>query len=133
MPTEEINELFNILLIVGYESDRYLDIADEKALEILKRNGYFDLFLKYYLDESHIKRDYKAICYTTNFYMSHLQYLELDIEFVSKMIDLFSELPYPYTLRDRIKNELWEKDDFKNNFEAIAEHNGIVIPDTFLK
>ena len=133
VPTEEINELFNILLIVGYESDRYLDIADEKALEILKRNGYFDLFLKYYLDESHIKRDYKAICYTTNFYMSHLQYLELDIEFVSKMIDLFSELPYPYTLRDRIKNELWEKDDFKNNFEAIAEHNGIVIPDTFLK
>lgn len=65
--------------------------------------------------------------------MSHLQYLELDIEFVSKMIDLFSELPYPYTLRDRIKDEFWKIDDFKNNFEAIAEYNGIIIPNTFLK
>lgn len=133
VPMEEINELLNILLVVGYESDRYLGSIDETALRILKRNGYFDLFLKNYIDEPHIKRDCKTICYKTNFYMSHLQYLELDIEFVRKMIDLFSELPYPYTLRDRIRDELWVNDEFKNNFKTIAEHNGIEIPDTFLK
>lgn len=132
VPTREIPELFNILLVVGYESDRYLDNLDEKALEILGRNGYFELFFKSYVDESHIKRNYKALCYKTNFYMSHLQYLDVDIEFVRKMIDLFSELPYPYTLRDRVRDELWTNDTFKNNFEAIAKENEIAIPDNFL-
>lgn len=132
VPTREIPELFNILLVVGYESDRYLDNLYEKALEILGRNGYFELFFKSYVDESHIKRNYKALCYKTNFYMSHLQYLDVDIEFVRKMIDLFSELPYPYTLRDRVRDELWTNDTFKNNFEAIAKENEIAIPDNFL-
>lgn len=133
VPTEEIDELFEKLLVGGYESNRNLDNVDKKALGILERNGYFDLFFKYYVDESHIKRSCQDVCYKTNFYMSHLQYLKLDIELIKKIIDLFSELPYPYTLRDRVRDELWADDGFKNNFITIAKENGIAIPENFLQ
>lgn len=133
IPQDEVSELFILLLEEGYSRDKTLYNVDKGELEVFKRNGYFDLFLSLYFDETHIKRRLSEICHKTNFYMSHLVYLELNLEFVRKMIDLFSGLPYPYTLRDRIKDELWGKDDFKNNFETIARHNGIVIPDTFLE
>lgn len=41
------------------------------------------------------------ICNSTNFYISHLNQMELTPTLVERIIDVFST-QYPYTLRDRI-------------------------------
>lgn len=133
LPADEIEELFYLLLDEGYKSNRALLYIGEKELEVLRRYGYFEIFLKSYFDESYIKRRYEDICYKTNFYMAHLFHLEKDVAFVRKIVKLFSELPFPYTLRDRIRDELWTAEPFKSHFEKIVKENEIIIPADFLQ
>ena len=60
-------------------------------------------------------------------------HLEKDVAFVRKIVKLFSELPFPYTLRDRIRDELWTAEPFKSHFEKIVKENEIIIPADFLQ
>lgn len=132
IPKNELNELFGVVLENGYEHDGYPRELTDKEIETLNKSGYFECFFKSYFTERHIKHNYSPINFKTNFYIEHLFRTNITPTMVSMMVELLSELPYPYTLQKRIKEELWSKEEFKKTFEMVAHDNGISIPESFL-
>lgn len=132
IPENELDELFGVVLENGYEHDGYPRELTDKEIETLNKSGYFECFFKSYFTERHIKHNYSPINFKTNFYIEHLFRTNITPTMVSMMVELLSELPYPYTLQKRIKEELWSKEEFKKTFEMVAHDNGISIPESFL-
>lgn len=132
VPTDELNELFSVVLEYGYNHDGYLRELTDSEVQTLNKSGYFDCFFNTYFTERYIKHYYDSINYKTNFYMDHLARINITPTMVSVMVELLEHLPYPYTLHKRIKEELWSQEDFKRAFEKVANDNGISIPARFL-
>lgn len=133
IPKDQQEELFAVLLGISYPKKVYLQGLSNAELQILRNAGYFDHFYHRYFNKYYIKNKYSEVCYKTDFYIEHIRLIDLNKDLVERMIDLFSCTPFPYTLRDRIRDELWSDPKFKTEFERIAIENNIAIPTNFLQ
>lgn len=100
--------------------------------DVLLRHGYFDYFLNNFLTKDHMRVNYNEKCYKTDFYISHLRMMPVNRELAQHIIDIFLDLPYPYTLRDRFVNEFMNDAGFSKEFTRVCGENAMEIPDSII-
>ncbi|MCH5242702.1 MAG: hypothetical protein J1F67_09830 [Muribaculaceae bacterium] len=106
---------------------QYEDIPKE-ILDILNDKGYFDLFLDIFFNRSHTAYHYDSICYRTDFYIDMVNIMRWNEKYVSNLIDVFRNLPYPYTLCDRMKKMYTENERYKKTIDDICKEKNWVLP-----
>lgn len=128
IPKDDIEEANNHILRCLYKSFSYSNLSTKEISE-LRSNHYFTCFLDAYLSREYTSREYKEICYETDFYMFHLNMMEIDESLTSHIVEVFAKLPYPYTLEDRIKAEFLDGDLPKRvEFEAQCDKLDLQVP-----
>lgn len=135
IPVEEVEEVFNSILSNGHRHGRYLEVKDPRKIRLFENQGYFDLFIDKYLNAVQINKmpGLKTNNYNTDFYISHLSIMKPTPHLVSAMLEVFSPgKNVPFTLKDRIKNEIWTDENFKKQFIDIAHDTKEDFPENFL-
>lgn len=132
----EKEDLFISIQADMYKSNRWVSFDDSIIRNALISNGYFDEFVSKYLSGDMINNIYhmSAICYRTDFYISHMYAMPLNEAVVNQLIDVLgSEKSCPYTLSDRFKNELIKDDDFYTRLIDVANKHNISLPDSWMR
>ena len=128
IPQKEIEEAHSSVLQYLYTSNRLFDLQKDE-IRILQETGYFDCFLNNYLTRDFTSKEYKTICYKTDFYIYHLQYIDYSENLVRNLVDIFENLPYPYILEDRIKQNFLDGGLSKRTeFEAMCKKLNLEMP-----
>ena len=128
IPQKEIEEAHSSVLQYLYTSKRLFDLQKDE-IRILQETGYFDCFLNNYLTRDFTSKEYKTICYKTDFYIYHLQYIDYSENLVRNLVDIFENLPYPYILEDRIKQNFLDGGLSKRTeFEAMCKKLNLEMP-----
>ena len=130
IPPQDQNDAYSRLLSYMYQYNESVVDIDDARLRILKNNGYFRCFAENYYFVTYTSRCDKVreICYKTDFYMSHLNLMDIDDDFVSRSIDIFGAVACPYTLRDRFSEEFLTVADKRARFEEVRQRLGINMP-----
>lgn len=105
----------------------YNDLSDT-IIETLTRFGYFKLFYDCYFNPDNTSRNYQAICYKTDFYIGMISLIHWDLEYVQKLIAVFSEQYIPFTLRDRLKDMYHNNGNYRATIDQICNENGLTLP-----
>ena len=114
-----------------YKANRYILFDDSAVKTILQQKGYFNLFCDEYLTTKMLTNPSKfsEVCHSTDFYISHLYALPLDATIVKTICELFDDgNSNPYTLSERLRDEVLQDADFGPRFKALAAEAGIDIP-----
>lgn len=130
IPTNQIEEASNKMLENFYTQDTYISDLTPEENQILIRIGYFDKFIEKYLDPSFTSKvsNMSMICNSTNFYISHLNQMELTHSLVKRIIDVFS-IQCPYTLRDRIIPDYLKVNEINEaKLNKILSNNSLILP-----
>lgn len=108
---DEIKEAFDRLLSYCYANDKSFYGINKEVLDIVKSAGLIEVFNSHYFNPAFTRAHYKDICYKTDFFMSLLDYEDIDESFIDRTIEVFdSTYAFPYTLRDRFKSEFLKED-----------------------
>lgn len=105
----------------------YRDI-NEGIVDVLTKFGYFKLFYDDYFNPVNTSRNYQSICYKTDFYIGMISLIHWDIEYVQKLIAVFSEQYIPFTLRDRLRDMYHDNGDYRAIINQICCDNGLTLP-----
>ena len=105
----------------------YHDINDE-IVDALTRYGYFKLFYDEYFNPGNTANNYQAICYKTDFYIGMIGLIRWDLDYVQRLIAVFNEPYYPFTLRDRLRDMYHENAEYKAKVDQICAENGLTLP-----
>ncbi len=130
IPASQIDEACKKVLSNFYIHDTYISNLTPEENQVLVRVGYFDKFAEKYLDPSFTSKfsNMSEICNSTNFYISHLNQMELTLSLVEKIIAIFST-QYPYTLRDRMNPDYLKATDINEaKLDEILTNNGLTLP-----
>lgn len=101
-------------------------------MRVCSEAGLLSIFHELYYNCQKTRKDYKDICYRTNFYLSLIEMDEVNEDFVTRTLDIFdSNYAYPYTLRNRFKVELLEQNQvFSEKFFAKLKEMGKELPES---
>lgn len=130
IPTNQIDEACEKMLENFYERNTYISDLSLEENHILTKVGYFNKFVEKYLDTSFTSNvsNMSKICNSTNFYISHLNQMELTLTLVERIIDVFST-QYPYTLHDRIIPDYLKANKAnETKLNEILSDNGLTLP-----
>lgn len=125
VPAEEREELIRKYIEFAYKYNRVFNCNDDDW-QLLLQVGVLNEFYNYYgvgFTTIHLKE----VCYKTDFYMSILNHIDVDKEFVERTLDIF-EQNSPYTLEDRMRDEFFSNDEKWKTFSTIAQRMGRVVP-----
>lgn len=125
-------EAFGIIQENMYQRNQGIYELENSYQDILIRSGYFDYFLDTYFTRAYTERKYREMCYKTDFYISHLHYTPINAKFATHLISIFQILPYPYTLQNRIKEELRDNADFRQKLTTICTEENLTLPNSIL-
>lgn len=133
VPKNDIEETNNHILRCLYKSFSYCNLSIDE-ISVLRSNNYFTCFLDAYLSREYTSREYKEICYKTDFYMFHINMMQIDECLASHIVEVFASSPYPYTLEDRVKKEFLDGDlPKREEFELQCDKLDLQIPDCLRK
>lgn len=110
----EIKESLELYLAHEYEQG-HLFIKDEDDFKVLIDNGVYDIFIDEYLTKSFVCNDPGGKCCKTDFYVAMIYRGGV----TDKLMLALSEAvtgTFPYTLRDRLKDEIFTEKDFKAKY-----------------
>lgn len=130
IPTNQIDDACEKVLSNFYKHDTYISNLTPEENQILVRVGYFDKFAEKFLDPSFTSKvsNMSEICNSTNFYISHLNQMELTLSLVEKIIAVFST-QYPYTLCDRMNADYLKATDINEaKLTEILTNNDLTLP-----
>jgi len=129
IPAKQIGEACEKLLAYYYEWDTYISELTIEENQILTKVGYFNMFMEIYFNVAFTRSNYATICYKTNFYISHLNEIEITLSMVERIIEIFDR-QYPYTLRDRMIPDYLRANEYNNaKLDEILMSNGLTLPD----
>lgn len=115
----EIKESLELYLAHEYEQG-HLFIKDEDDFKVLIDNGLYDIFIDEYLTKSFVCYNPRDKCRKTDFYIAMIYRGGV----TDKLMLALSEAvtgTFPYTLRDRLKDEIFTEKDFKAKYMETIE------------
>lgn len=131
IPPKEIKEACGHILTLYFDHNGQISDLTEGEVNVLKSNGYFDLFMEKYLNTKLTNQTSMMgdLCRKTDFYMSHIQYMDLDEVLLKKFIEVFS-IPSPYVLDERVRVHLNTlSEDRKKTIKEILTRENLTLPD----
>ena len=135
IPECDNNDMLKICIQAAQRHDTFFDYS--RVTSDMKRKlydkGYFHQFIESFFNANYTTSHYEAICYNTNFYIDTISILpQIDVEYVTNLIEIFSKQRYPFTLQDRLKEFYRNNIDCKTEVDKICRDNGLVLPDTII-
>lgn len=118
----EIKESLELYLTHEYEQG-HLFITDENDFNVLIDNGIYDIFIDEYLTKSFVCHNPSDKCRKTDFYIAMIYRGGITDKLMSALSEAVTGT-FPYTLRDRLKDEIFSEKDFKAKYmETIGRLN----------
>lgn len=118
----EIKESLELYLTHEYEQG-HLFITDEDDFNVLIDNGIYDIFIDEYLTNSFVCHNPSDKCRKTDFYIAMIYRGGITDKLMSALSEAVTGT-FPYTLRDRLKDEIFSEKDFKAKYmETIGRLN----------
>jgi len=131
IPEAELEEVFGKVLGLLYDGGRGIYDTNQEQLDILKSYGYFKYFVTAYINPHHFNEfpGLRANNYKTDFFIDHLMQVEPGEDILRALSAIFDgENGVPYTLRDRIRDEIWAREGYSEKFLEIAAKLNIEPP-----
>lgn len=110
----EIKESLELYLTHEYEQG-HLFIKDEDDFNVLIDNGLYDIFIDEYLTKSFVCHNPSDKCRKTDFYIAMIYRGGITDKLISALSEAVTGT-FPYTLRDRLKDEIFSEEDFKAKY-----------------
>lgn len=110
----EIKESLELYLTHEYEQG-HLFIKDEDDFNVLIDNGLYDIFIDEYLAKSFVCHNPSDKCRKTDFYIAMIYRGGTTDKLISALSEAVTGT-FPYTLRDRLKDEIFSEEDFKAKY-----------------
>lgn len=129
IPKGEHLELFAVLQKIFYDKERWVTFSPTLQA-ILESKGYFEYFKTRYFNTEHINNIARvsALCYHTDFLLSHISSLPLTAENIDSMKTIIEGNPVPFTLRDRFRKSHQWNPEFHQRLTEAANSHGIQLP-----
>ena len=105
----------------------YSGIAPE-LVNALVDKGFFEMFYNQYFNAGNTSRNYRAICYKTDFYVGIINMIPWDKRYVEQLIAVFSEDYVPYTLRDRLRDKYRDDAEYRAKIDQICADEVLSLP-----
>lgn len=115
----EIKESLELYLTHEYEQG-HLFIKDEDDFNVLIDNGLYDIFIDEYLTKSFVCHNPSDKCRKTDFYIAMIYRGGITDKLMSALSEAVTGT-FPYTLRDRLKDEIFSEEDFKAKYMETIE------------
>lgn len=115
----EIKESLELYLEHAY-TQGHLFIKDEDDFKVLIDNGLYDIFIDEYLTKSFVCNDPGAKCRKTDFYIAMIYRGGVTDKLMLALSEAVTDT-FPYTLRDRLKDEIFSEKDFKAKYVETLE------------
>lgn len=115
----ELKESLELYLTHEYEQG-HLFIKDEDDFNVLIDNGLYDIFIDEYLTKSFVCHNPSDKCYKTDFYIAMIYRGGITDKLMSALSEAVTGT-FPYTLRDRLKDEIFSEEDFKAKYMETIE------------
>lgn len=128
---QDLQDAYGILFDYMYDhNESNCEVSDEH-LRVLRDRGYFRYFAEHFYTVNLTTRGDKVreLCYKTDFYLSHLYKMEIDDDFVRRSVEIFDAGAYPYTLRDRFRDEFLADRGRHDAFDAVLHRLGLTMPE----
>lgn len=110
----EIKESLELYLTHEYEQG-HLFIKDEDDFNVLIDNGLYDIFIDEYLTKSFVCHNPSDKCRKTDFYIAMIYRGGITDKLMSALSEAVTGT-FPYTLRDRLKDEIFSEEDYKAKY-----------------
>lgn len=110
----EIKESLELYLAHEYEQG-HLFIKDEDDFKVLIDNGLYDIFIDEYLTKSFVCHNPSEKCRKTDFYIAMIYRGGITDKLMSALSEAVTGT-FPYTLKDRLKDEIFSEEDFKAKY-----------------
>lgn len=122
IPKDEVADSLHQLLKLGYDSNKcpHIDVDDAKVLKDLGLEGLFQSCLT----KDFICFNPKEKCYKTNFYIGLINVIGLTESVVLTINDSVSG-SFPYTLKDRIQEEVLNDNANRKTYKDICDRKGV--------
>ena len=115
----EIKESLELYLEHAY-TQGHLFIKDEDDFNVLIDNGLYDIFIDEYLTKSFVCNDPGGKCRKTDFYIAMIYRGGVTDKLMLALSETVTDT-FPYTLRDRLKDEIFSEKDFKAKYVETLE------------
>ena len=123
IPQGEVKESLEMFLQHEYRRGAfYIDSQDN--FNVLKENGLYDIFIDKYLSKDFVCNNPREKCHKTDFYISLIYHGGVS----DKLIKTLSESvkgSFPYTLRDRLKDEIFNVKENKDKYDKSIAQQGL--------
>lgn len=119
---EEVKESLSLLLKRDYEHKR-CSIGEDNDFAMLNAKGLYDLFIDTYCVKDFLCNVPGDKCRKTDFYISYIRKGGITTNLIKVLKDAY-ESSFPYTLRDRLKNEIFDDTVNQNSYFTIIEKEG---------
>lgn len=119
----EIKESLEMLLKHEYKRSAFR-VDSQEDFNVLKENGIYDIFIEEYLSKEFVCDNPREKCYKTDFYISLIQRGGI----TDKLIKALSESikgTFPYTLTNRLKEEIFNDDESKKQYYDFIKKQGL--------
>lgn len=130
IPSDQIEEACTRVLSIYYTNNTYIQCLTNEEVNILKTHRYLNYFISTYMSTEMINNSAKfgELCYKTDFYISHIQYIDIDETLIRKLIELFTPSS-PYILASRVKEYLNNLPELsKQTIREILTQNNLTLP-----
>ena len=119
IPKCEIKESLEMFLKHEYRRGAFY-IDSEDNFNVLKDNGLYDIFIDEYLSKDFVCNNPGEKCRKTDFYISIINHGGISDKLITALSESFKS-SFPYTLRDRLKDRIFNKEKNKEcYYEAIG-------------
>ena len=115
----EIKESLELYLEHAY-TQGHLFIKDEDDFNVLIDNGLYDIFIDEYLTKSFVCNDPGGKCRKTDFYIAMIYRGGVTDKLMLALSEAVTDT-FPYTLIDRLKDEIFSEKDFKAKYVETLE------------
>lgn len=135
IPECDNNDMLRVCIQAAQRNNTSFDYSriTSDMKRILYDKGYFHQFIESFFNANYTTSHYEAICYNTDFYIDTISILpQIDEEYVTNLIEIFSKQRYPFTLQNRLKEFYHNNIDYKTEVDKICRDNGLVLPDTII-
>ena len=123
IPQGEIKESLELFLKHEYQRGAFY-IDSQEDFKVLEENGLYDIFIEEYLSKDFVCNNPGEKCHKTDFYISLIRRSGIS----NKLIKALSESvkgSFPYTLKDRLKDEIFNVKENKEKYDKSIAQQGL--------
>lgn len=122
IPKGEIDE--SLRKFLDFEYSRNFYIEDKEDLKVLFENGLYDIFIDEYLSKEFVCSNPSEKCHKTDFYVTLIEEGGITDNLIKTLSDSYTGT-FPYTLNDRLRDEIFFSKENKDKYLEIIEKLGI--------